>query len=141
MSLLSCHQLACGYDDRVVVSGVTLSLEPRTSITLLGPNGSGKSTLLKTLVRMLPVISGELKLGEDELGGLSDQEVARRIAYVPQEELHAFDFLVRDVVTMGRLPYSQGLFDTDSDRKRAEEAMKETDCFHLAARLSSTLGS
>ncbi len=104
------------------------------TIVLLGPNGSGKSTLLKSLSKEQSPLAGQVLLAGKEIGALTHRECARRVAFVPQEELFRFEFLVRDVVTMGRLPISSSLWDTPEDVAAADAAMHEADCLHLAGR-------
>lgn len=132
--LASCRDLACGYPGRIVLEGVNLELRPGAKIALLGPNGSGKSTLLKTLCGAIPILKGAVDLSGTSVSGLSSSEIAKRASYVPQEEAPPFRFSVRQVVVMGRLPHSTGLFDTAEDLAVAEEAMRLADCLSLADR-------
>jgi iron complex transport system ATP-binding protein len=131
---LECRDLACGYPGRIVLEGVGLSLRAGVVMALLGPNGSGKSTLLKTLCKSLPPVAGDALLSGVSIRQLSHADAARRVAYVPQEEEPRFAFTVRELVTMGRLPLSGGLFDTLEDRIAAEAAMKDAACLDLAER-------
>lgn len=134
MPLLSTSKLTCGYPGRDVLHDIDLSLEPGSATVLLGPNGSGKSTLLKTLSKTLSPSAGEVRFGDDDARDLNFAQLARRVAYVPQEEIPPFRFTVRQVVLMGRMPLSEGFFDTPADHHAADEAMKEADCDALADR-------
>src|SRR5207249_7595778 len=59
--LLTLEHLAVGYDRLVVLDDVNLAL-PRGSFTgLLGANGSGKSTLIKTILGIIPPLSGRFE--------------------------------------------------------------------------------
>jgi len=102
---------------------VDLGVAEGDVVALLGPNGSGKSTLLRTLSGILPPTAGRVLLDGDEALSLSPSARARRVAYVPQDEPHAFEFSIRQVVAMGRLPLSGGLFDTAEDGRAAEAAL------------------
>jgi phospholipid/cholesterol/gamma-HCH transport system ATP-binding protein len=63
--LVECMDLAVGYDDKAVLSGINLTIRKGEIVALLGGSGSGKSTLLRAMTGLLPPISGELKiLGE-----------------------------------------------------------------------------
>jgi iron complex transport system ATP-binding protein len=132
--LLECRHLACGYGARAVLRDVNLTLGRGESAVLLGPNGSGKSTLLKTLSKTLPVLDGEIRAQGADIREVSHSGLAKRVAYVPQEELPPFRFTVRQVVLMGRMPLSAGFFDTPADISASDEAMREADCLHLADR-------
>ena len=132
--VLATRQLVAGYAGRTVLNGIDFTLAAGERIVLLGPNGSGKSTLLKALSKGLSPTSGEVELQGDAIGRLSHADVARRVAFVPQEEPARFAFRVREVVTMGRLARSNGLFDTPEDRAAAERAMARADCLQFAER-------
>ena len=100
-SYVEARDLSIGFDSRVVVAGITFELPQGQALALIGTNGSGKSTLLKTIVGLLPPISGGVKVFGSRPGGN-----ARRIAYLGQ--FHASGFVlplrVIDVVGMGRFP-------------------------------------
>ena len=133
-ALLQSAGLAVGYDDKLVLSGVTLTLYPGEIMALLGPNGGGKSTLLRTLAGLIPKICGGVLLMGEDLDRLSPKEIAKRIAFVPQEEAWQFEFTVEEVVAMGRLPVSNGFFDTSEDRRVAGKAMKLAGCDEFRSR-------
>jgi iron complex transport system ATP-binding protein len=137
---LHCAALACGYHGRPVLAGIEFEFRFGESIALLGPNGAGKSTLLKTICGELKPLSGGVFVGTREsdrmrnVGILNPSEIARMIAIVPQEEPSPFPFLVREVVTLGRLAFGSGIFDSREDLEAAEKAMILAECDHLANR-------
>jgi iron complex transport system ATP-binding protein len=90
--------------------------------------------LLKAISKTVPAAAGQVLLSGQEIGTLSHRDVAKRMAFVPQEESFRFEFKVRDVVTLGRLPVSDSLWDTPEDAVAATEAMREADCLHLQDR-------
>ena len=63
--VLRTHDLAIGYqDDKKVLFHVPdLTLIRGECASIIGPNGTGKSTFLKTILEMMPPLSGETKLG------------------------------------------------------------------------------
>lgn len=132
--MLEAKGLVAGYAGRTVLHGIDFVLAAAERVVLLGPNGSGKSTLLKALSKGLVPSAGSVLLQGDAVAGMRHAEVARRLAFVPQEESARFPFLVREVVTMGRLARSNGLLDTPEDRAVAARSMERADCGHLAER-------
>src|SRR5690606_40011349 len=66
-------------------------------------NGSGKTTLFRTLLGLIPPVSGRVTLDGHPLHGWSRRALARRLAYVPQAHLPPFPWRVEEVVMMGRL--------------------------------------
>jgi len=113
---------------------------------IVGPNGSGKSSLLKVLAGLLPLHSGTVLLGGRPIRRLSQQDIARLVAVVPQEYVQVFPFTVAETVLMGRFPHRKPRFwnmglgdDTENDLIRTHQAMIETDVLSLADRLVSDL--
>ena len=106
---------------------------------ILGPNGSGKSTLLKLLARVFEPQHGKIELLGDSLSSLSQLEVAKRVALVPQETLQVFPFTIAEMVLMGRSPHHQGWggwhWEDSQDWAIAQNAMDELDVAHLSNRL------
>jgi ATP-binding cassette subfamily F protein 3 len=63
--LLALDKIDVGYDDKLILNGVTLSLYPGDRIGLLGHNGAGKSTLIKVIAGELSARAGEIKPAKD----------------------------------------------------------------------------
>ena len=57
------------------LDGVTISFERGRFTAIMGPSGSGKSTLLQCLAGLDTLTSGEVRLGDQSLGGLSDKNL------------------------------------------------------------------
>lgn len=102
----------------------TLTVKPGRMTAIVGPNGAGKTTLLKCLAGLLPSPPGAVRLEGRDLAALPPAARARRLAFVPQEQVSAFNYAVRDFILMGRAPYL-GLFDSPapSDVAHASEAL------------------
>lgn len=69
------------------LENISFTIKIGTSVALLGPNGAGKSTLIKTLVGLIPISSGTIKLFEHALGDCHHQ-----VAYVPQRSEIDWEF-------------------------------------------------
>jgi branched-chain amino acid transport system ATP-binding protein len=85
VSLLEVRSLVAGYDRSTVLDGVDLSLAPGAALGLLGRNGVGKTTLVMTLMGLVAVTSGSVRLDGVELAGRRPDVIARAgVALVPQ---------------------------------------------------------
>jgi ATP-binding cassette ChvD family protein len=62
--VIEADDLRKGFDDRVLIDGLSFSLPPNGIVGVIGPNGVGKTTLFKTIVGLEPLDDGELKVGE-----------------------------------------------------------------------------
>jgi iron complex transport system ATP-binding protein len=135
MMRLEAHDLGFGYPEHPVGRDVTLAVEPGEVLCLLGRNGCGKTTLFKTLLGLLRAQGGRVSLGGDALTALPRQEIARRIAYVPQAQAGVFPYSALDTVLMGRTAH-RGLFagPTREDREIAASALADLGIADLADR-------
>ncbi len=137
---LAVENLTGGYGSRVVIEGVNLTVEPGTILCLLGPNGVGKTTLFKTMLGLLPAMSGHVRVGGQSLAELSRPEIARLVGYVPQSQQTPFAFKALDVVLMGRTARI-GAFGAPGrqDREAAMAALETLGATKLAKRSFTTL--
>ncbi|NTJ68626.1 ABC transporter ATP-binding protein [Agrobacterium rhizogenes] len=84
--LLRIESLSAGYGKATVLHGVSLSVEPGTSVALLGRNGVGKTTTLNTIVGLTRYRSGSIRLRGTDIQGMSpERRVEAGIGWVPQE--------------------------------------------------------
>ena len=120
MPLIEVQNVLLGYDKVRVTENVNFCVNAGDYLCIVGENGSGKSTLMKTILGLLPVLSGNIQTGE----GLSRNE----IGYLPQQTDLQRDFpsAVKEVVFSGFLnrsawrPYYKG-----SEKKLAKEIMEK----------------
>ncbi len=116
------------------LAGVTLALRAQEFTAVLGPNGAGKSTLLSVLSGWRTQYEGSCRLVGREVPAWDRREMARRVAFIPQQVGMAFPFTAAEVAAMGRAPHGRGLFETAEDRQAVEQAMRATDAEPFAAR-------
>jgi urea transport system ATP-binding protein len=73
------------YGGSHTLRGIDLEIREGSCTAILGRNGVGKTTLLRCLMGELPVRSGTILFGEEDVTGLPSYQRARRgMAYVPQ---------------------------------------------------------
>lgn len=73
--VLRVNDLTLGYDPLTVLADpVNIEVDKQHAVALVGPNGVGKSTLIKTILKQIPIISGDIKLGANVKVGYYDQE-------------------------------------------------------------------
>ena len=134
------HPLNRGADNWVI-DGLTCDVDAGEILGIVGPNGSGKTSLLKLLAKVLRPQVGDMTLFGRDLGTMPQVEVARTVAFVPQESPQVFSFTVMETVLMGRYPHHRGAkwsagfgWESAEDVLIAEEAMQSTDLTDLAGR-------
>ena len=134
--MLEAAGIAVERGGRRILNDVNVRVVPGQFTALIGPNGSGKSTLLKALAGLWPVVHGEVR----PLAGMSRRDIARKIAFVPQDTRIDFAFSVAEIAGMGRHPH-RGRFTPESaaDRKAVDAALERCDVAHLRRREANTL--
>ena len=94
--LIACHSINMGYSRQVILPEVTLDIRQGDILGILGPNGAGKSTLLKTLLGIIPPLTGAISFpaGTERI----------RFGYVPQRQVvdETYPLTVEEIVMMGR---------------------------------------
>lgn len=83
-----------------------------------GKNGAGKSTLFRCILGLLKGYHGKIMADGVDLRTLKEKELARKIAYIPQNHDQAFAFSVLDMVMMGTTSSLQGLKSPGREQRR-----------------------
>ena len=137
---LSVDNLRFHYPDVPVLRDISFAVATGDFFSLLGPNGSGKSTLLRLLDRILIPDAGTIMLKGRRLDDYSRRDLARLVAYVPQDTTWVFPYTVFEIVLMGRSPYvGRSGFENQDDIDRARSMMELTDIGHLADKLITAI--
>jgi iron complex transport system ATP-binding protein len=102
--VIELHNVSGGYNGREVIRDVSLSFQPGRLTAIVGPNGCGKSTLLKLMCGHLEPINGGVFINDKPLAGLTRNEIARQISYLPQVRTVP-DIAVGTLVLHGRFPW------------------------------------
>src|SRR5262245_15316476 len=89
--------LSFGYTTTPVLRDVSVSFASGEFIGLVGPNGAGKSTLLKIMAGLIRGYSGVAEFSGQAIARYSPGNLARKIAFVPQETHMAFPFKVAEI--------------------------------------------
>jgi iron complex transport system ATP-binding protein len=110
------------YGATTVLDDVSLELPAGRLTSIIGANGAGKSTLLSVVARLLRPTAGSVRVADLDVLSARDDEVARRLAVLRQDNQVAARLTVLDLVRFGRFPYSKGRLTADCHAK-VEEAM------------------
>lgn len=138
--MLQLHHLTIGHRDAPLAASLCATLPPSSLTALVGRNGCGKSTLLRTIAALHPPMEGEVRMGDENLARLSPNERARRIALVLTDRVSAPALTAREVVEMGRTPYSSFLGTLRSDdHEKVEQAIEACQIENLLSREVGTL--
>lgn len=134
-TILHTEQLNVGYDKKVVIRDVDIRALKGQTVCLIGPNGAGKSTILRTLTGLLAPVDGCVYIGREEVHKIRPAEKARKLAVVLTDRLNLNMTTAREVVAMGRTPYTGFLGKlSQEDKEIVEQCLKTVDAWELRDR-------
>lgn len=110
------------YGSKAVVDNVSVTINTGQITSLIGPNGAGKSTLLSMISRLLKRDGGQIYVDGQEVSETKSGELAKKLSILKQENHISVRLTVRDLVSFGRFPYSQGQL-TKADWEKVEQAI------------------
>ncbi len=109
-----------------------LIIQEKDFVSILGPNGCGKSTLLRLLCGLSNPKEGSIKMTGRDIFQLTEKEIAKQVAFVPQSNLSIFPFSVLEIVSMGRMPHLKTFgFENRDDKQIVNEALSLMRVEHL----------
>ena len=122
--------LSVGYGGRMLIEGASVEVGAGRLTAMVGRNGAGKSSLLRVIGGIDAAVGGAVLLGNASGGfsnvhGMTVAERARRIAFVTTQRVRIANLRCRDVVGMGRAPYTDWIGRMGSrDREIVEESLR-----------------
>lgn len=95
---LKVNNLSVVLGGKTVLHDIHVEIKPASFVALVGPNGAGKTTFLRSILGIIPKLSGRC-----EVGGKTGAAAAKAIGYVPQRQEFAWDYpiSVENVVLSG----------------------------------------
>ena len=106
MILLQAEHLQKTHGMKVIFDDLSLSIASGEKIGLIGVNGTGKSTLLRAISGVQPVMSGRITIDGRDVKEYTPARMALTVATVTTERVRVADLRCRDVVALGRAPYT-----------------------------------
>ncbi len=131
------EDLSIGYKSgkkiRTVAFGLNATVDGGKLTCLIGQNGAGKSTLLRTMANFQPKLAGRVLIDCRDMSTLEPNEIARTVSVVLTSRLDALNMTVREVVGLGRTPYT-GFWGTlgEEDREIVEQSIETVGIGHIA---------
>ncbi|KXW56941.1 urea ABC transporter ATP-binding subunit UrtE [Ferrovum sp. PN-J185] len=100
--MFSIQELNSGYGQSKVISDITLDIKQKEIVAIMGRNGMGKTTLFKTLMGIIPTMSGDIIVDDVSLAKMETyNRVQNGIAYVPQGRMIFSNMTVLENIQTG----------------------------------------
>ena len=130
--MLKATDLSIGYDGHAVISDLNFTINKGDHLCIIGENGSGKTTLMRTMLGLIPPVSGKI-----EMDGLTQNE----IGFLPQQTDVQRDFpaTVAEIVLSGNIGHMKKMWYTREDKFLAARNMKRLGIEDLRRRSYSEL--
>ncbi|MBQ9148313.1 MAG: ABC transporter ATP-binding protein [Oscillospiraceae bacterium] len=132
-------QVSASYRKKAVLENITFTADSGGITALIGRNGAGKSTLIACLTREKRDYRGMIWLDGQDVRSLSRQQLASRLACLPQN-LPRPHVTVRELVAFGRAPYTPitGAL-SPADREKIDWALNAVGMTQLSGSFVDTL--
>ena len=134
--MLELHNITVAAHHATLLNGVSLAIGAGEFVALVGPNGAGKTSLIKAALGILPLGSGEAKLGGRPVRSLSGRERAAMAAWLPQHSAVTEDLTALELVAAARYRFHEGRA-TALDASRS--ALKKAGAAAFEARIVTRL--
>ncbi|WLR58875.1 iron ABC transporter ATP-binding protein [Guptibacillus hwajinpoensis] len=121
--MIEIKNVSKSYGKKKVVQNVSLTVQKGTITSFIGPNGAGKSTLISMVSRLLSCDEGEVYIDGNNVTKTKSNELAKKISILKQSNELNVRLKVRELVSFGRFPYSQGRLSKD-DWAYVDEAIR-----------------
>lgn len=129
---LEMQHISVSFGKKAILHDISSVVEEGSMTAVMGPNGCGKTTLLRCVAGLLKPQSGVALVDGRSAQAYTARELARRVAFVRQQQSTDFDFTAEEIVLMGRNPYQSRMQgDTAEDRAMVERCMRQTGVWHL----------
>lgn len=131
--MISLQDITLGYGRRTLLSAVSATFAAGTFTALLGRNGSGKSTLLRAIALPGNVSAGRITVNGNDVAALRADARARLVSIVTTERVRISNLSCRQVVALGRAPYTDRMGRLRcEDREAVERALEAVDITSFA---------
>ena len=120
--MIQVENLIKKYSNKNVVDKVSINIEKGKITSFIGPNGAGKSTVLSIITRLMKKDNGEVLIDGKRLEAWDNKELSKKIAILKQSNNINLKLTIRELVSFGRYPHSEGRL-TKEDEKYIDEAI------------------
>ncbi|WP_257098559.1 ABC transporter ATP-binding protein [Pseudovibrio flavus] len=129
--MIKLENLGVRRGNRQVLDAISFSAGAGELIGVIGPNGAGKSTLMQAVIGLVRS-TGTIEIAGNASGSMKAKDLAKLVAYLPQEREVAWGLTVEKLVALGRIPSLSGFSQvSQKDLEIVETAINQMEVGHL----------
>lgn len=121
--MISLKNICKNYESKAVLEDINVSFQKGKITSIIGANAAGKSTLLGIASRLIKADEGEIFYDERKLEDFKSRDLAKKISILKQQNHLSVRLRVKELVSFGRFPHSNGNLNAE-DRKKINEALE-----------------
>lgn len=123
--MINIKDLTICFGERKLLNNVTTVFPSQKLTAIIGRNGTGKSTMIKALCGLNDHYSGDILIEGENIRKIPKNKIASTIAYVNTQRPRIANLKCKDVVALGRSPYTgwHGKL-SDEDIKKISKSME-----------------
>ena len=104
--MIELQHFSIGYKENSLLHEVNATIKKGQLTALIGRNGTGKSTLLRAIAGLNRCYSGKIILDGHDIACMKTEDMAKTLAVVTTERTRIANLRCKDVVAIGRAPYT-----------------------------------
>lgn len=120
--MIEVKNISKSYGERVILDDISVSFPKGKIVALIGGNGTGKSTLLSIISRLVKKDEGEINLLNQDVFEMTNRDFAKKLSILKQSNHPNVRLSIRELVSFGRFPHSQGRL-TEADEQKIDEGL------------------
>lgn len=113
--MIELNDFSIGFERRELLVNANARINDGELTALLGRNGAGKSTMLRAIAGLNRSYAGTVRLNGSDIREMSPSQLSRNIAFVSTRRTRIPNMRCRDVVAMGRAPYTNWIGNLSAD--------------------------
>ena len=128
-NLIELNDISAGYEDKRILTNVSINIAHKDFVGIIGPNGGGKTTLLRVILGMLKPFSGNISFFNAD--GIQTEHI--KMGYLPQHTQidRNFPISVREVLRSGQSWSFRSMFRSEKKVRDAKQLDAVVERFHL----------
>lgn len=128
--MIAIKNLSKVYGKDRVLDDITAAIELNKITAVIGANGSGKTTFLEIVARFQEATSGDVMIDGVLSKEWDNRKFSQTLSMLKQQKELQIRLTVKELVSFGRFPYSQGNL-TDEDKEKIDKAMDYMDLHEM----------